>query len=188
MDAMRVRWADYVVEYNIRDQAKALQGLAAWYRSLRRDRRGAYSNADDGSGDDQDFGPIPFRPDWRWFVAIMSTFGVGVLYVRWRRKRRRQTRAGRQLDPHRDRAVRLYLSLESSLRSAGQARPPDVTPTEHAEELGRSGFPAADEVREVTDAYLAARFGEDGLPPQDYHRLRQVSRSIPAKAKRGPTA
>ena len=188
MDAMRVRWANYIVEYNIRDQARALQGLTAWYRSLSRGRRGVQANAADNAGDDQEFGPIPFRPDWRWFVAIMSTFGVGVLYVRWRRKRRRQTRAGRQLDPDRDRAVRLYLSLENSLRSAGQARPPDVTPTEHAEELGRSGFPAATEVREVTDAYLAARFGEGGLPPQDYHRLRQMSRSIPAKAKRRPIA
>jgi hypothetical protein len=187
MDALRVRWADYVVEYNIRDQARALQGLAAWYRSMRGGRRGAGPGAGGSSGDDQDFGPIPFRPDWRWFIAIMGSFGVGVLYVSWRRKRRRQTRAGRQLDPDRDRAVRLYVSLESSLRSAGQARPPDVTPTEHAEELDRAGFPAADEVREVTDAYLAARFGEGGLPPQAYHRLRQVSRNVRVKAKRPPT-
>jgi len=187
MDAMRVRWAEYIVEYNIRDQARAFQGFAAWYRSLRGDRRGTQLNAGEDSSS-QDLGPIPFRPDWRWFVAIMSVFGVGVLFVRWRRKRRRQSRAGRRLDPDRDRAVRLYLSLESSLRSAGHARPPDVTPTEHAEELGRSGFPAADEVREVTDAYLAARFGEDGLPPHDYHRLRRVSRSIRSRAKRPPTA
>ena len=187
MDAMRVRWAEYIVEYNIRDQARAFQGFAAWYRSLRGDRRGTQLNTGEDSSN-QDLGPIPFRPDWRWFVAIMSVFGVGVLFVRWRRKRRRQSRAGRRLDPDRDRAVRLYLSLESSLRNAGQARPPDVTPTEHAEELGRSGFPAADEVREVTDAYLAARFGEDGLPPHDYHRLRRVSRSIRSKAKRPPTA
>jgi len=188
MDAMRVRWAEYVVEYNIRDQAKALQGFAAWYRSLRGKRRGAQADAGDESGDDQDFGPIPFRPDWRWFVAIMSIFGVGVLLVRWSRKRRRQTRAGRQLDPDRDRAVRLYLSLESSLRSAGHARPADVTPIEHAEELDRSGFGAADEVHEVTNAYLAARFGEGGLPPQDYRRLRQLSRSVRSRAKRRPTA
>jgi len=187
MDAMRVRWAEYIVEYNIRDQARAFQGFAAWYRSLRGDRRGTQLNAGEDSSS-QDLGPIPFRPDWRWFVAIMSVFGVGVLFVRWRRKRRRQSRAGRRLDPDRDRAVRLYLSLESSLRNAGHARPPDVTPTEHAEELGRSGFPAADEVREVTDAYLAARFGEDGLPPHDYHRLRRVSRSIRSRAKRPPTA
>jgi hypothetical protein len=184
---MRVRWAEYIVEYNIRDQARAFQGFAAWYRSLRGDRRGTQLNAGEDSSS-QDLGPIPFRPDWRWFVAVMSIFGVGVLFVRWRRKRRRQSRAGRRLDPDRDRAVRLYLSLESSLRNAGHARPPDVTPTEHAEELGRSGFPAADEVREVTDAYLAARFGEDGLPPHDYHRLRRVSRSIRSRAKRPPTA
>ncbi|MGB8331719.1 MAG: DUF3488 and transglutaminase-like domain-containing protein, partial [Polyangiales bacterium] len=133
MDAIRVRWAEYVVEYNIRDQVRALQGLAAWYRSLRGAPGGRRSTADGEPVDEHAFGPIPFRPDWRWFVAIMSAFGVGVLFVRWRRKRVRQTRAGRQLDPDRDRAVRLYLSLESSLRSAGHARPPDVTPTEHAE-------------------------------------------------------
>jgi hypothetical protein len=187
VDAMRVRWAEYVVEYNIRDQARALQGLAAWYRSLRGGRRGKRSGAD-GAGDDRGLGPIPFKPDWRWFVAIMAIFGVGVLVAQWTRKRRRQHRAGRQLDPDRDRAVRLYLSLENSLRSAGHARPPDVTPAEHVDELGRAGFPAVDEVRQVTDAYLAARFGERHLPPADYHRLRQVSRSVRAKAKHPPIA
>ncbi len=188
LDAMRVRWAEYVVEYNIRDQAKALQGLAAWYRSLGGDRRGAQLKADGTSASADQFGPIPFRPDWRWFIAIMSIFGVGAVLVRWRQKRRRQTRAGRQLDPNRDRAVRLYLSLESSLRSAGQARPPDVTPIEHAKELGESGFAAADDVREVTDAYLAARFGDEAMPLQDYQRLRQLSRGVRAKARRRPTS
>jgi hypothetical protein len=62
-----------------------------------------------------------------------------------------------------------------------------VTPGEHAQALGESGFAAAEEVREVTDAYLAARFGERGLPLQDYTRLRQISRSVRSKAK-GPTA
>jgi len=187
MDAMRVRWAEYIVEYNIRDQARALQGLVAWYQSLRSRRGGEQRNAEGESDDDQGFGSVPLRPDWRWFVAIMSVFGVGVLFVRWSRKRARQTRAGRHLDPDRDRAVRLYLSLESSLRSAGHARPPDVTPMEHAEQLRRSGFGAADQVREVTDAYLASRFGDEGLPVQDYHRLRRVSRSVRAKAKSRPT-
>ena len=181
-------WAEYIVEYNIRDQAKALRGLAAWYRSLRGNRGDAHAATGDDPSDSQDFGPIPFRPDWRWFVAIMSIFGVGVLLVLWSRKRRRQSRAGRQLDPDRDRAVRLYLALESSLRRTGHARPPDVTPIEHAEELDRAGFPAADEVRQVTDVYLAARFGQVGLSPHDYHLLRQVSRSIPAKVKRPPIA
>jgi transglutaminase-like putative cysteine protease len=191
MDALRVRWSEYVVEYNIRDQARALKGFIAWYRSLRGNRNAEQRSAavDTSSQDDGEaLEPIPFRPDWRWFVAIMSTFGVGVLLVRWNRKRRRQTRAGRELDPNRDRAVRLYLSLEGSLRSAGQARPPDVTPIEHAIELDRAGFPAADDVREVTDAYLATRFGEKPLPTQDYHRLRQLSRGVRSKAKRPPSA
>ena len=188
LDAMRVRWSEYVVEYNIRDQARALQGLANWYRSLRGKYRGADARADGGEGDEGGLADIPFRPDWRWFIAIMGIFGVGVLVARWQRKRRRQSRAGRQLDPDRDRAVRLYLSLESSLRKAGQARPADVTPAEHVEELGKSGFLAAGEVREVTEAYLATRFGGDPLSPADYHRLRQLSRSIRSRQSRRPTA
>ncbi|MFZ1865477.1 MAG: DUF3488 and transglutaminase-like domain-containing protein [Polyangiales bacterium] len=188
MDALRVRWAEYVVEYNIRDQAQALRGMLDWYRSHRRDwSLDRASEGDAGEGEDAQLGPIPFRADWRWFIGVMTIFGVGVLFVRWRQKQRRESRAGRHLDPDRDRAVRLYLSLENSLRSAGHARPPDVTPAEHAQALGKSGFPAAEEVREVTDAYLAARFGEGGLALQDYARLRQVSRSVRSKAKR-PTA
>ncbi len=188
LDAMRVRWSEYVVEYNIRDQARALQGLANWYRSLRGKRRGATAAAEGGEGDEKGLGDIPFRPDWRWFIAVMVVFGVGVIVARWRRKQRRQSRAGRRLDPDRDRAVRLYLSLESSLRRAGQARPADVTPAEHANELGNSGFLAAGEVREVTDAYLATRFGGEPLSPAEYHRLRQLSRSVRARQSRRPTA
>jgi hypothetical protein len=188
LDAMRVRWAEYVVEYNIRDQARALRGLANWYRSLRSDRRGVGSTGDGDETEEHGLRAIPFRPDWRWFAAIMGVFGTAVLFTRWRRKQRRQSRAGRRLDPDRDRAVRLYLALESSLRRAGQARPADVTPIEHAEELGRAGFLAASEVREITDAYLATRFGGDPLPPSEYHRLRQLSRGIKTRPSSGPTA
>ena len=188
LDAMRVRWADYVVEYNIRDQARALRGLADWYRSLRSDRHRARSAGGGDAANEDGLGAIPFRPDWRWFIAVMVVFGAGVLLARLRRRQWRQSRAGRRLDPDRDRAVRLYLALETSLRRAGQARPADVTPAEHAEELGRSGFLAATEVREVTAAYLATRFGGDPLTPADYHRLRQLSRSIKSRTSRRPTA
>jgi transglutaminase-like putative cysteine protease len=187
LDAVRVRWAEYVVEFNVRDQARALRGLAAWYRSLRGSRGGSVSEAE-GKAEDEALGDIPFRPDWRWFVATMLVFGVGVLYARWRRKKTRQSRAGRQLDADRDRAVRLYLSLEGRLRRAGQARPSDVTPFEHAEQLRRSGFLAAGEVREVTDAYLATRFGGESLSPAEFHRLRQLARNVRARESRRPTA
>jgi hypothetical protein len=186
LDAMRVQWAEYVVEYNIRDQARALQGLVHWYRSFgNRDRS---KRAEDGRGNEPGLGDIPFSPDWRWFIGTMGVFGAGVLLARWRQKQRRQSRAGRALDPDRDRAVRLYLSLETSLRKVGRARPTDVTPREHAKELDRSGFVGANEVREVTDAYLAARFGDQPLSPAEYQRLRHLSRRIRVAERRGPTA
>ncbi|MEM7437641.1 MAG: DUF3488 and transglutaminase-like domain-containing protein [Myxococcota bacterium] len=180
MDALRVRWAEYVVEFNIRDQARALRGFAAWYQSLRGSRRGVTSREADSS--EEESLDIPLSPDWRWFIAIMAVFGVGVALTRWSQKRRRRNRAGRRLDPDKDRAVRLYLLLEDSLRRAGHARPPDVTPAEHAAQLARTGFPAATQVREVTDAYLETRFGETGMPPAEYQRLRQIGRSVRSPA------
>jgi hypothetical protein len=187
VDAMRVRWAEYVVEFNIRDQARALEGVAGWFRSLRKGDGLIKRRGKDGS-DDEAIGSLSFRPDWRWFVAVMTVFGVGVAITRWRRRLRRQNRAGRRLDPDRDRAVRLYLSLEGNLRKAGQARPEDVTPQEHAASLREQGFVGAKEVDEVTGAYLATRFGGNPLPLAEYHRLRQLSRAVKQRRQPPPTA
>jgi transglutaminase-like putative cysteine protease len=187
VDALRVRWAEYVVEFNIRDQTRALQGVAGWFRSLRDKSDGFGSRRGKKNGDDDTIGSLSFRPDWRWFIAVMTIFGVAVAITRWRRRLRRQNRAGRRLDPDRDRAVRLYLSLEGNLRKAGQPRPDDVTPREHAATLRAQGFVAAKEVDEVTGAYLATRFGGSPLPLAEYHRLRQLSRSVKQRPKTPPT-
>jgi len=177
LDAMRVRWAQYVVEFNIRDQARALSGIAGWFRSLRaKDALWKRRGKDDKDGTATE--SFSFQPDWRWFIAIMTVFGLGVLVARWQRKRRRQHQVGHRLAPDRDRAVRLYLALEGHLRKAGQSRPLNVTPQEHAAQLRTEGFSAAREVDEVTRAYLATRFGETPLSPIEYHRLRQLSRTV----------
>ncbi len=188
VDALRVRWAQYVVEFNIRDQTRALRGIAGWFKSLRDKGNNFGKRPADATGKDGPMEGISFQPDWRWFIAVMSVFGVGVLIRRWQRKRRRQDQAGRRLDPDRDRAVRLYLALEGSLRKVGQPRPPGVTPREHAAQLRTDGFLAASEVDEVTRAYLATRFGGSPLPLSEYHRLRHLSRTVRQGQGRRPTA
>ena len=188
IDALRVRWAEYVVEFNINDQKRAFLGVARWFRSLRDKGEGLRKRRSEAGNEGDALEGLSFSPDWRWFIAIMSIFGVGVLLTRWQRKRRRASQAGRRLDPDRDRAVRLYLALEGNLRKAGQARPADVTPQEHAAQLRRDGFLAAHEVDEVTRAYLATRFGGSPLSPAEYHRLRQLSRTVRSRESRRPTA
>ena len=184
-DAMRVRWAEYVVEYNIRDQAKALRGFAAWFKSFRGKDQNAQKDPSLEKDEAEDkIESFSFRFDWRWFASIMAAFVVAVLGVRWWQKRRRRTRAGTSLDPDKDRAVRLYLTLEESLRRAGHPRSPDVTPQEHADALDEVGFAAAEDVHQVTDAYLATRFGDQALNPQDYQRLRRVSQKLHRKPER----
>ena len=59
---------------------------------------------------------------------------------------------------------------------------PNIADTMH------DGFLAASEVDEVTQAYLATRFGGSPLPPSEYHRLRHLSRTVRQGQGRRPTA
>ena len=180
LDALRVKWAEYVVEYNMRDQVAALRGFAAWYRSLRDDfgAEGTHPKEHNGSKDGwEGFG---FRPDWRWFIVVVTLSAVGLPLIGWIRRRRKRILGHGSLSTDQERAVRLYLSLEERLRRAGRPRPEDVTPHAYALDLEESGFHDARAVREVTDAYLEARFGAERLPVAEYQRLRRVSRQVRA--------
>ena len=178
LDALRVKWSEYVVEYNIRDQVAALRGLAAWYRSLRRESGAEGAREDEDSGTTDGWGGFGFRPDWRWFFGVVSISAVGLPLIGWIRRRRKRMPGLGSLDTDQERAVRLYLSLEESLRRAGHPRPQDVTPNAYAGVLEESGFHHAKAVREVTDAYLAARFGAERLPAGEYQRLRRLTRQV----------
>ncbi len=180
MDAMRVRWAEYVVEYNIQDQVRALRGIAAWYRSLRSNdsaKSAVPEQQDEKSGASRiDWGSLEL--EWRWFLAVVIPFLIAVAWIRWRRSRRRSATSKLRLQADQDRALRLYTALERDLRKAGHPRPTDVTPAEHASRLAELGFDAANEVQTLTEAYLGTRFGSVPLSSNDYQRLRRLGRRV----------
>jgi transglutaminase-like putative cysteine protease len=179
MDAMRVRWSEYVVEYNIQDQLRALRGIAAWYRSLRsKTAKPAAPEQQDEKSEASgiDWGSVEL--EWRWFLAVVIPCLMAIAWFRWRRLRRRRSSSKRRLPPDQDRALRLYAALERDLRKAGHPRPADVTPAEHASSLAELGFDAADEVQTLTEAYLGTRFGSAPLSANDYQRLRRLRRQV----------
>ncbi|MFW6050688.1 MAG: DUF4129 domain-containing protein, partial [Myxococcota bacterium] len=96
---------------------------------------------------------------------VLAVFAVGWL---WRRRR----------SPPRDPAVVLYRRLDARLRRAGRPRPPSVTPRAHALQLEQEGHPHAPVVREVTEAYLAARYAGRPLTPDQTSRLARAIRRI----------
>ena len=176
MDALRIRWAEYIVEYSVRDQARALTRIADWYHRLRlksglpRDVL-EQNKRQDGPG-------APSKVNLRKAFLVLFPLVLIAALALWLVRRRRPQSARRSLDEEQQRALELYLSLEERLRSVGYARAPDVTPRQHSERLKESGFSSADDVDEITQAYLAARFGGRGLDPGEFRRLRTKTRTI----------
>jgi protein-glutamine gamma-glutamyltransferase len=178
VDAMRTRWATHVVGYDLRDQARAFRRLMRWAKGW---RRSSEAPGDDGGtlGTPSAGSPRGMVP-W-WALAFVLVALAGALVWWWRRARVR----GR---PEQDDAVRLYLELERALARAGRPRPPAVTPTQHAESLQLEGFPAAPAVREVTDAYLHARFADGTLDSPRRAALRRRIRQVRARRPGAPSA
>ena len=165
-----------MVEYNIQDQIRALRGIAAWYQSLRQNRAAPAAQKRESETSSAESWTLEL--EWRWFLAVVLPFLFTVAWLRWRRARRGRSAPQQRLDSDQERALRLYVALEKDLRKAGHPRPSDLTPKEHAIGLVELGFEAADEVQELTEAYLGTRFGSSPLPASEYQRLRSLGRRV----------
>ena len=157
LDAMRIRWAEYVVEYSIRDQSKALSWIISRYQDFKAKRRtkGKADKKDRGDFDAWNF-------DKRWLVVpvMLAFFFFAFLLIRMK-GRKGDTGPGLRGDQLR--AFQLYRELESKLGKVGKVRGPSVTPQELADELKAEAFDGNEIATEVTDAYLATRFGGEPL-------------------------
>lgn len=179
MDALRIRWAEYVVEYNVRDQARALSRIADWYHRL---RLNSGMPLESTQKDKPDSTPSVLKNfDMRKLFVLLFPLGLLVGIAIWfSRRRRPRGAAKRTLSPEQERALRLYLLLDERLRSQGYPRAPDVTPRQHLEQLRLVGFASAEDVEEITQAYLLARFGSRPMGAAEYQRLRGKTRTVRA--------
>lgn len=161
-DALRTRWTENVVGYDLQRQVEIFRGARRWLRG----NRGQESPSRAAAAPAE-----PSAPVWPWVLAAGLAISALVLVrARWRV----MLRPGPSV---RD-AVRLYRALDSALARAGHPRPPERTPLEHARELERTGFPHAALVREVTARYLDARYGGRELEPGELSRMLDALREI----------
>lgn len=166
LDALRTRWTEDVVGYDLRRQVSLFQSAGRW---LAGDREPEGPTARRGSSS------APRVPRWAWALAALAlVLGAALaLGSRWRRRARVDE------PPHVREAVRLYRALDARLARLGRARPPERTPLEHLEALQQSGFAGVSVVRAVTRRYLDARYGGAGLDPEEARRLREAIASLP---------
>lgn len=181
VDALRTRWTEDVVGYDLRSQIGLFRTLRRWLGREADDDE----VTEDATRDPGSVAPGGGLPAWVYALAVLLLIGA-VLGARWVWRRRR--RGAAPVDPAVAGAIALYLLLDRSLAAIGWPRDPSQTPRERLEELERAGFEEIDLVREVTGRYVAARYGGEGLERAQIDRLRRALRAMGRRRGRAKKA
>lgn len=156
LDAVRLWWYSWVVEYNLDKQMDIVvsllrpagrEGMTGFHWRDFREFKQRIRNA----------------PWGRWgAMALGMTLGLValVLILRWV-VARRAPRTGDSSNP----AVQAWLRLKNTARSVGMKREPTETPLDFARRMSEALPSAASAIEEVTWAYLRARFAPGSRLP-----------------------
>ncbi|MFW5875836.1 MAG: transglutaminase TgpA family protein [Myxococcota bacterium] len=168
-DALRTRWSTHIVDYDLRDQASGFRRAMRWLGlGFRHDAADDGSHAQDSAARES----VPRRIGDRVWIGLLALLAAAGLIWLGRRLRRPSA-------PPADRAVRLYHLLDHRMRKAGRPRSPSVTPLAHLRRLEAEDAPGTPIAREVTEAYLAARYAGKPLDARTTRRLRRALRAWP---------
>jgi hypothetical protein len=166
VDAARAYWMTRVVSYDLRSQMRAVRSLRDFFKGM---HWPSWGKSDGPVTTERGRGSA--LPQLSWVLALVAVVGVAALLV-WRR--RRTSAAGLSRDARR--AQQVYRELEQLLARRGKARPPHVTPEQHARSLAAEGFAAAPAVVRLTDAYVRTRYGAEPLATSS--ELTQLLRDV----------
>jgi protein-glutamine gamma-glutamyltransferase len=169
VEALSQRWNRYVVGYDLKTQVRIFDDISKSYERIR-----AKTGVDRGAMERVTRGPV--------LVGVLLVFAAAG-YLVWKR-RRKPTEAGPRseprdrADPKQEAATALYRSLELALITQGITRPVSLPPLKHAEELAARAHPLADDVLDLTNRYLDARFGGNALSDEAARAYEKKIRDI----------
>jgi transglutaminase-like putative cysteine protease len=154
VEALSQRWNRYVIGYDLKTQVRIFEDISRGYERIR-----AKTGTNHGIAERITRGPVLVG-----VLLVLTAAG----YILWKRRRRPTDKSGEaadrtRVDPKQEAATALYRTLELALVTQGISRPVSLPPLKHAEELAAKAHPLADDVLELTNRYLAARFGGDVL-------------------------
>ncbi len=169
VDALRLKWDRYVVQYSFRDQMAAAKSLREGGEKMRAEASGLLSSLTRGMASVKTW-LVESARAYRWVLlgclaAVALVVGVGLA---WRRLGR-SVRAG-PVDPRTARqvaAIRLYEQMLRILEAQGLRKPPGATPLEFARQVARERGDAAWSVECLTGLYCRVRFGRAPFLPDD---------------------
>jgi transglutaminase-like putative cysteine protease len=152
VEAMGQRWSQHVVGYDLRQQIGLYQQLKERYQRAM---------------PEHPFARSLFESPRRLVLVLLALAGLAFgLRVLWKRRRGREPKRERPDEERRaHEAAELYRALEAVLTVRGLSRPIGMPPLTHARALADLGHPLGREAVELTELYLAYRFGGEPLDP-----------------------
>ena len=173
LEATSQRWDRHVVGYDLSQQASL-------WRELSRRRKATGSVFGEGTS-------------WKRVGLVAVGFvvaGVGVWFFVKRRRKLVASPRGEEAESRSASAVLatvLYESLDTAMAAVGIPRSPGVPPLGHARALVLHDHPAAEEILDLTNVYISARFGGVDLTEDDRldfeSRVRQLRQSEERRRK-----
>jgi hypothetical protein len=160
-EAVSQRWNRHVLGYDLRQQVSLFESLSSRKRTT--------------------MGVLGTQNLRKWLVVLGVVLAVvSLAWLLWRR--RKAGDSGEGANRHRTKealiATSLYQLLDRAMAALGVARSASTPPLRHAIVLARNGHPCGDEILELTNLYLAARFGDHSLSLGDRRDFEQRVRLL----------
>lgn len=169
MEAARVRWRRYIVDFDLRDQAHLAQEVWQYYVTHRRPRgRAAQATPRAGRGALS----LPVKPLAAGAGILLAAVVLALQVRSWRAAGKGG--AGAPRSPSVRAAQRLARALDDALSDRGTSRPGSVSPLAFARLLAERGDPFAPTALRVAERYMAARYGDDPLGDEELSGLREA--------------
>lgn len=171
-DALRARWQEWIVGYDLRSQRDLARTLGRWLGG------GGSTSSASVTREPTSDRPSPLRTIAIVVVLLIVALLIDRAYRALLRGRARSTE--RPIDASAREIVALYRELEREMARRGVPRATQVTPLAHAESLVAQRAPGADLVLAITRRYVEARFGGRGTSAGELAELRASLRALAA--------
>src|SRR3989442_5212940 len=162
VDAIRLRWDRYVVQYSFHDQMAVAKSLRDRSETVRSTVSDFVSTVTGGLA-----AARAWLVEWAraggWVLEVGLAAGVLVIGMLFAVILRRRGRRQQQLDPrtpHQVAAAQLYSRMLRLLEARGLQKSPGATPLEFARQVAREWRGAGPLLRPLTDVYFPVRFGQ----------------------------